>query len=94
MFELSEKTSDLKKIQKISEKHLTKSERWVIIYYENKADTVCGSPFDPIQSNAETVNMLFSEADASVQRGMMCGECRHVSALIFVLNFNAWGCPQ
>ncbi len=48
------------KCRKIFEKGLTKRNLWFIIIYENKADTICGSPFDPTQSNAETVNMLFS----------------------------------
>ncbi len=45
--------------RKNSEKGLTKRKLWFIIIYENKADTICGSPFDPTQSIAETVNMLF-----------------------------------
>lgn len=44
----------------ISKKALTKRKIQVIIIYENKADTICGSPFDPTQSIAETVNMLWN----------------------------------
>jgi hypothetical protein len=68
-------------------KHLTNPEECAIIYNENKADTLCGSPFDDCRNGQYVVPTAFVG-------GMICGECRHVSALIFVLNFNAWGCPQ
>ncbi|MBR2912378.1 MAG: hypothetical protein IKC40_00470 [Oscillospiraceae bacterium] len=39
---------------------MTKRKLQVIIIYENKAGTRCGSPFDPTQSIAETVNILWN----------------------------------